>query len=101
MRRGFLVKAPSARSYQNALVVLRTWPRRAHHGLVFKAHRHCVSLNSRLESNKEEKKRACTWPRRAHDLRRAIGGAVELVGQVASKVVPVCSASCYLRRFWG
>jgi len=23
-------------------------------GLVFKAHRHCVSLNSRLESNKEE-----------------------------------------------
>jgi len=25
-------------------------------GLVFKAHRLCVSLNSRLESNKEEKK---------------------------------------------
>jgi len=23
-------------------------------GLVFKAHRHCVSLNSRLENNKEE-----------------------------------------------
>ena len=26
-------------------------------GLVFKAHRLCVSLNSRLESNKEEKKK--------------------------------------------
>jgi len=26
-------------------------------GLVFKAHRLCVSLNSRLESNNEEKKR--------------------------------------------
>ena len=26
-------------------------------GLVFKAHRVCVSLNSRLESNKEEEKR--------------------------------------------
>ena len=25
-------------------------------GLVFKAHRHCASLNSRLESNKEEEK---------------------------------------------
>jgi len=29
-------------------------------GLVFKAHRLCVSINSRLESNKEEKKK-CAW----------------------------------------
>ena len=29
-------------------------------GLVFKAHRLCVSLNSRLESNKEEKKKVET-----------------------------------------
>ena len=31
-------------------------------GLVFKAHRLCVSLNSRLESNNEEKKRSSTPP---------------------------------------
>ena len=29
-------------------------------GLVFKAHRLCVSLNSRIESNKEEKKAVLT-----------------------------------------
>ena len=28
-------------------------------GLVFKAHRLCVSLNSRLESNKEEERPGC------------------------------------------
>jgi len=30
------------------------WVQRFRGGLVFKAHRLCVSLNSRLESNKEE-----------------------------------------------
>jgi len=30
-------------------------------GLVFKAHRLCVSLNSRLESNKEEEERGLMW----------------------------------------
>jgi len=34
-------------------------------GLVFKAHRLCVSLNSRLESNKEEEERAGGWRRRS------------------------------------
>jgi len=33
--------------------------RRFRGGLAFKAHRLCVSLNSRLESNKEEEVRAC------------------------------------------
>jgi len=30
-------------------------------GLVFKAHRLCVSLNFRIESNKEEEKKTDTW----------------------------------------
>ena len=36
-------------------------------GLVFKAHRLCVSLNSRLESNKEEKKKGTIPDCRASD----------------------------------
>ena len=39
---------------------------RARGWLIFKAHRLCVSLNSRLESNKEKKRRA-----RAHPARRS------------------------------
>jgi len=46
-------------------------------GLVFKAHRLCVSLNSRLESNTEEEKVDLrTVPRR--DRRELRGQAVEV-----------------------
>ena len=49
-------------------------------GLVFKAHRLCVSLNSRLESSKEEKVGGCLHDARRHpeDLRReGLGVRVE------------------------
>jgi hypothetical protein len=55
-------------------------------GLVFKAHRLCVSLNSRLESNEEEKKvpRGTLQTRRSADLRgtplqQACGSGVPLI----------------------
>jgi len=42
-------------------------------GLVFKADRLCVSLNSRLESNKEEAEDPASLPRR-HPIRDALPG---------------------------
>jgi len=47
------VKASVARSSE--LIVESEYLQRFQGGLVFKAHRRCVSLNSRLESDKEEK----------------------------------------------
>ena len=64
---GFLVAGHNLREQ-----LLHRNVQRSRGGLVFKAHRLCVSLNSRLESNKEEEEpsggaaRAGTAPRRAH-----------------------------------
>jgi len=55
-------------------------------GLVFKAHRLCVSLNSRLESKKEEEEReqpwgssGSIWAERQHVLRGVRGAVLALV----------------------
>ena len=52
------------RKYQNLCSTDVLDARLAHHlrfrgGLVFKAHRLCVALNSRLQSNEEEEKGVC------------------------------------------
>jgi len=46
-------------------------------GLVFKAHRLCVSLNSRLESNKEEEERNGGHLVLGGSARRTVSGALE------------------------
>ena len=58
-------------------------------GLVFKAHRLCVSLNSRLESNKEEKKKKHLRPPDCLALAgvgRRVGGRVRVRVRVRARV---------------
>ena len=72
-------------------------------GLVFKAHRLRVSLNSRLESNKEVEERTTTWsftPEKTafltfHNLESIIGGEhrLQLFQVVISDYEPQSSAT--------
>jgi len=56
-------------------------------GLVFKAHRLCVSLNSRLESNKEEEEEAGLYPQACDEI-DAQGDALLRFHQVSRFTIP-------------
>ena len=58
LRRALALNGSSADSWTRLGILLdQVNVQRFRGGLVFQAHRLCVSLNSRLESNKEEEKR--------------------------------------------
>ena len=64
-------------------------------GLVFKAHRLCVSLNSRLGSNKEEEEGSGRGPERRREMWRA--AASERTHKCAAEMCSGSEAGSYLR----
>ena len=68
-------------------------------GLVFKAHRLCVSLNSRLESNKEEVSQLKSWALgQAINALQSTAAGFDLVDQISVFKVPYATYMGYLAR---
>jgi len=57
-------------------------------GLVFKAHRLCVPLNSRLESNNEEEKKVQGWREPGHVWRCGVSNVVQTLSELSTRASP-------------